>query len=144
MRSFLVILVILLGLFHLAAFAAEAVFWMNPTVHELFLSAINPGQTTAPLEQAAILKTALISQGAYNLLLALGALAGLWMILTGRAESGVVLVGFAAVVALGAGLVLIATTQAYVGGAVQAGIGALTLILTAMGAAAPPGSYRTR
>jgi uncharacterized membrane protein len=71
-----------------------------------------------------------VNQGFCNLFLAVGGLCGLVLINRGQRSAGLALVFYACAVATCAGLVLLATTSAYAGGVVQAGLGAIALLLT--------------
>jgi len=122
--------------FHVLAFVAEAILWMSPAVHGIAVARLNPGLQIDVLQQAAVLRALFINQGFYNLLLALGGLGGLVLLGRGHREAGVALVRYACVFAVGAGLVLLATTSAYAGAFLQAGLGAIALLLTFRGAPA--------
>jgi len=70
MRKLLTGLFTIVIVVHLLAFVIEVFLWMNPAVHEFALNKFNASATTDLYEQALILKTLIVNQGFYNLLLA--------------------------------------------------------------------------
>ncbi len=124
----------LLVAFHLFAFVVEVFLWMDPAVHGPAIQTLNPDSTVPIADQAAVLRTLFINQGFYNLFLAAGAAIGIVQIAKGQSASGIALLRFAAAMACGAGLVLLATTQATTTALAQAGLGAAVLVLLWRGA----------
>jgi len=121
--------VYLVIVFHVLAFVAEALLWMNPAIYAPAVSKLNSGLQASALDQAAILQTLFINQGFYNLFLALGGLTGLVLIRRGSHTAGEALVCYCCAFAVCAGIVLLLTTKAYAGFALQTGLGATALAL---------------
>jgi putative membrane protein len=134
------LLVLVVAIFHLAVFVAEAFLWMNPAVHVLAIARLT-GETGVPLhDQALILKRLFINQGFYNLFLAAAAVAGLVLIARGSVIAGRTLTVYACLSALGAGIVLFLSTQAAVAALLQAlpAAAALALLLRIRNSGAAP------
>lgn len=94
-------------------FILEAIFWMQPLVYDILLTMFNNPPSSLPYSMhALVLKKLFINQGFYNLFLAVGGMAGLYYLNTNRAVGYalILLVSFSAV---GAGLVLALTSNAY-------------------------------
>lgn len=87
----------LAGLIHILFFLMESVLWLNPAVHSVFL--------VESVANAELLDVYVKNQGYYNLFLALGMLAGLWM-MTQRKDAGRILVMYLCLVMIGAAIVL--------------------------------------
>jgi putative membrane protein len=121
-------LVAFVVLFHLGAFVLEAVLWMEPVVYERVLGRLTDTTTIELREQALILRALFINQGFYNLFLASGGIAGFVGLARGHAAVGRALIQYMCLFALGAGLVLAASTRAYVGALLQATSAALALL----------------
>ena len=95
------------GVIHVLFFLMESIFWLNPAIHSVFLV-----ETVANAE---LLDVYVKNQGYYNLFLALGMFAGLW--LTGRnKQAGQTLVIYLCLVMVGAALVLRFTIPAMTSG----------------------------
>jgi putative membrane protein len=124
-------LVIFVTMLHVAFFVVEALLWSNPSVSALALSKLNGDLSVSLPDQAASLKNLFINQGFYNLFLALAGVVGLLLIGRGRRSAGYALVGYMCLSALGAGLVLAASTTAYAGAFVQAVPACAALIVVA-------------
>ena len=85
------------GIIHVLFFLMESVFWLNPSVHGIFL--------VETVVDAELLDVYVKNQGYYNLFLAIGMFAGLW--LTGRNKAiGRSLVAYICLVMVGAAIVL--------------------------------------
>ncbi|TPG52056.1 DUF1304 family protein [Sphingomonas glacialis] len=100
-------------------FMVEAVLWTVPWVNAILLPQLNPDLRYAPHMQVEILRALFLNQGAYNLLLAVGGLLGLRLWAHGDVRAGRILLRFIALFAIGAAITLLATTHAYLLGAVQ-------------------------
>ena len=101
-------------------FILEAVFWMQPFVHNLLLDWFNNPPATLGYEMhAVVLQKLFINQGFYNLFFCIGGIAGLYQLKKNKAVgySLILLVCFAAI---GAGLVLAVTSNAYLLAGLQA------------------------
>ena len=114
-------------LFHAAAFALEALLWMQPGVYENALPRINAQTALALHDQAVVLRALFINQGAYNLMLAVAGCVGFYLLRSGETAAGKALLRYMCLTAVGAGLVLACTTRAYVGAALQAVPAALAI-----------------
>ena len=124
--------------FHFAVFIVEVFFWMQPSIHEFALTRVAEPAAVEPLVQATILRTLFVNQGFYNLFLSIAGGAGLALSSRGRKEAGEALVACACLSALGAGLVLAATTKAYLGAAMQGLPGAIAIAAMFWRGAAKP------
>lgn len=120
MSRFARTLVLFVIAFHLTIFVVEAFLWMRPGIHELALRRLNDGVSIDAHEQALVLKSVFVNQGFYNLFLAAAGIVGLTFLRRGNASVGYALIGYACLSAVGAGLVLAASTRAYVGAFFQA------------------------
>lgn len=107
---------------YLGFFLVEALLWTLPWVHDLLLPQLNPGLPYPAGVQVEILEALFRNQGVYNLLLGLGGVYGLHLWKLGSLEAGVALLTFLCLFAVGAGLTLLATTDAYLLGAAQVAI----------------------
>ena len=87
----------LAGIIHVLFFLMESVLWLNPSVHSVFL--------VESIANAEILDVYVKNQGYYNLFLAFGMFAGLFM-LNGNQSSGRTLVIYICAFMVGAALVL--------------------------------------
>jgi putative membrane protein len=123
------VLVVLLIVAHVAFFAGEALLWLNPAVHGFALPKLNPGVDAPAALQAQVLRTLFINQGVYNLMLALGGAVGL-ALANRNAAGGVTLVRFVCAFAVGAGVTLGLSTQAYAAAVLQASLGGLAFAAT--------------
>jgi putative membrane protein len=106
-------LVILVIIVHIMFFVLEAIFWMNPNVHNPLLDFLNNPVTLKYEVQAVVLKNLFVNQGFYNLFLVLAGIAGLNLISKQKYSSGYTLVLLLCFSALGAGIVLACSTKAY-------------------------------
>ncbi|TCD11582.1 DUF1304 family protein [Pedobacter frigidisoli] len=100
-------------------FILEAIFWMQPFVHNLLLDWFNNPPASLGYEMhALVLKKLFINQGFYNLFFVIGGIAGLYQQkIKSVGYALILLVCFAAV---GAGLVLAVTSNAYLLACLQA------------------------
>jgi putative membrane protein len=124
-------LLVFVIVFHLAAFALEAVFWMQPAVYGFALSRVTDANTLDPQQQALVLRALFVNQGFYNLFLACAGGYGLRLLARGNTAAGYALVTCMCAFALGAGIVLAATTRAYVGAVFQSLPAAIALSMLA-------------
>jgi putative membrane protein len=116
---------LLAAVIHVLFFVLESVLFERPNVWRRF------GLESA--EQAAAVRPMAFNQGFYNLFLAFGVLAGLFLIVTGNGVAGKAIVTFACAAMVGAGAVLLATNRRFlVAAAVQAGPPLVALIATAL------------
>jgi putative membrane protein len=107
-------LVIMVLIVHLMFFILEAIFWMQPYVHDILLYFLdNPVVVDYPV-QALTLQKLFINQGFYNLFLAAAGITGLWFVKKEKYASGYSLILFLCCAGAGAGLVLAITTKAYI------------------------------
>lgn len=123
-------LVIFVIIVHIMFFVLEAIFWMNPTVHNPLLVFLDNPVTLKYDVQALVLKNLFINQGFYNLFLVLAGIVGLNLIKKQKYSSGYTLLLLLCFSALGAGIVLACSTKAYLLAffqAVPAGIAILRL-----------------
>lgn len=96
---------VLAGLVHVYIFVLESVAWTSPRVRKIFgLSSEAEAQATRSLA---------FNQGFYNLFLAIGAILGVILVLTGSTATGWPLVIFACACMLGAAVVLAGTGRRY-------------------------------
>ena len=94
-------------------FILEAIFWMHPFVHDLLLDWFNnPPASLGYDMHALVLKKLFINQGFYNLFFAIGGISGLWQLRKNKAV-GFALILWVCFAAMGAGLVLAVTSNAY-------------------------------
>jgi putative membrane protein len=121
-------LVAFVVLFHLGAFVLEALLWMEPVVYERVLGRLTDTTTIGLRDQALVLRALFVNQGFYNLFLASAGIAGFVALARGQAAVGRALIQYMCLFALGAGLVLAASTHAYVGALLQATPAALALL----------------
>lgn len=94
-------------------FILEAIFWMQPFVHNLLLDWFNnPPASLSYDMHALVLKKLFINQGFYNLFIAVGGIAGLYQLKRNKVV-GYALILFTCFAAVGAGVVLAASSRAY-------------------------------
>jgi putative membrane protein len=109
-------------------FVLEAIFWMQPFVYHILLEMFhNPPSSLDYFTHALVLKKLFINQGFYNLFLAFGGLLGLNYINKNKV-AGYTLITFVCFCAVGAGIVLAATSKAYILAFLQAVPAALAFI----------------
>lgn len=110
----------LAALAHVLFFLIESVLLSDPEVYAGF------GLDAAGAETVRVF---LFNQGFYNLFLAAGAGAGLWLLRRGRVEAGAALLVFSCLYMVGAAVVLIASAPTMVVGAlIQGGPPLLCLV----------------
>lgn len=107
-------LVVIVIIVHLLFFVLESVLWMNPIVYHQLLNLLNNPVGSGYELQALTLKKLFVNQGFYNLFLAFGGLAGLYLLKKSRFIAGYSLLIFVCFSASGAGIVLALTSKAYV------------------------------
>ncbi len=90
----------LAGVIHVLFFLMESILWMNPSVHSVFL--------VESIANAEILDVYVKNQGYYNLYLALGMFAGLFII-SRNSVAGRTLIGYISLVMIGAAIALLLT-----------------------------------
>lgn len=113
LNKFTEALVIFVIIDFLLFFILEAIFWMQPFVHNLLLDWFNnPPKNLGYEIHALVLKKLFINQGFYNLFFAIGGIAGLYQLKKNLSAcyALILLMSFAAT---GAGLVLAITSNAY-------------------------------
>lgn len=103
----------LAGTIHVLFFVMESLLWMNPKVHSRFL--------VEDLADAEAINVFIMNQGFYNLFLAIGIFAGLYIFRFNEIV-GKTLVGYVSSVMLGAAIVLIFTVPAMVTGFLVQGL----------------------
>lgn len=91
------ILAAVAALVHILFFAMESLFWMTPAVRKIFRRTQAEAETT---------KIMAINQGYYNLFLALGTLAGIWLVNTAHVSEGVAILTVCLGSMVGAAVVL--------------------------------------
>ncbi len=133
MKFITLILVLFVILFHMAVFVAESFLWIQPFIHEFAIAKLNAGVDVGVYDQALILKKLFYNQGFYNLFLALGGVAGLIAMARGNAGAGKALIMYMCLFAVGAGLILGLSAQAYIGAFMQGGVAALAFIMVCFG-----------
>ena len=112
-------LVVFVIVFHVAAFALEALLWMQPGVHEPVLRRLSIS-TLEVHDQALLLRAFFVNQGFYNLFLACAGVTGLVLVNREQRSAGYALIAYMCLTAFGAGVVLAMSTRAYVGAFLQA------------------------
>jgi putative membrane protein len=122
-------LVLFVIAFHLAAFVLEACLWMQPSVYESVLGRLTAPNALSLRDQALVLRSLFVNQGFYNLFLAGAGISGLVLLKRGELAVGNTLIRYMCLFALGAGLVLAASTRAYVGAVLQAVPPAIVLLI---------------
>ena len=94
-------------------FILEAIFWMQPFVHNLLLDWFNNPPANLDYEtHALVLRKLFVNQGFYNLFFTVGGIAGLYQLKKNGAV-GYALILLVCFAAIGAGLVLSVTSNAY-------------------------------
>jgi putative membrane protein len=116
----MVVTALLAALIHILIFCMESLWWSNARVQARF------GLSS---EQAASNRLFAFNQGFYNLFLALGVCGGLWLVLTGSAPFGLLLVAWNCLSMLGAAIVLLASARQLWRGAVVQGTAPLLFLL---------------
>ena len=106
--------------FHGAIFLTEVFFWMQPGVHGIALQRLGGPFGIDAYTQASILKATFINLGFYNLFLAAAGLAGLTFMSRSEVAIGRTLILYMCLSAVGAGIVLLFSTSAYIGALLQA------------------------
>ncbi len=107
-------------------FILEAVFWTQPFVHNLLLDWFNnPPESLSYEVHALVLKKLFVNQDFYNLFFAIGGIAGLYQ-LKRNGTAGYALLLLVCFAAIGAGLVLAGTSNAYLLASLQAVPAAVT------------------
>ena len=132
MESMSVLLVIssvfavLAGLVHVYIFFLESVAWTSPRVRKIFgLSSETEVQATRAMA---------FNQGFYNLFLAIGAILGVVLAVTGNGATGWTLVVFSTASMLGAAVVLLGTGRRYLNSAfVQGSFPLISLLFAFLG-----------
>ena len=109
------------GLFHVLFFLMESVFWMNPKVHKTF--------GVATLQEAEQFKLSFFNQGFYNLFLAIGIFAGIYLLQGEHTVAGKTLVLFCCASMLAASLVLFVSKPGMLRGVFIQGLCPLIAIL---------------
>ena len=116
---------LLAALIHVFFFLLESLLFERPDVWRRF--------GLASAEQAAIVRPMAFNQGFYNLFLALGVLAGLFLIAAGNQVAGKAIVIASCAAMVGAGAVLFGTNRRFlVSAVIQAGPPLAALVATAL------------
>jgi len=110
------------GLVHVLFFWLESLRWTSPGVRERFGMSEEQSQTT---------KLLAFNQGFYNLFLALGTFAGLWLIGAGRTDQGLVLVSFTCLCMVVAAMVLAWSSPRMIRGAAMQAMFPLVFLVVA-------------
>ncbi len=109
------------GLIHLLFFLMESVFWMNPKVHK--------GFGISNLQDAEQFKISFFNQGFYNLFLAIGVFAAIYLLLSGYFIVGKTLLLFCCASMLSASIVLLISKPGMLRGVFIQGLCPLIAIL---------------
>ncbi|WIB64177.1 MULTISPECIES: DUF1304 domain-containing protein [unclassified Curtobacterium] len=96
---------VLAGLVHVYIFFLESVAWTSPRTRQVF--------GIADEAEARSTRTLAFNQGFYNLFLAIGAVLGVVLVVTGSSATGWALVVFACACMVGASVILGATGRRY-------------------------------
>ena len=102
----------LAALMHVGFFVLESLLWTKPAGRKIF------GTTEADAET---IKFMAFNQGFYNLFLAIGTVAGVYFLATGRSEAGKALVGFGCACMVGAACILATGGVKFARGALMQG-----------------------
>ena len=113
---------LLAGVIHVLIFCMESLWWTTPKVRVRFRQ--------SP-EQADATKLFAFNQGFYNLFLAIGAFAGLALVLMGYRAYGLTLVTWNCLFMLGAAIVLVASAPQLLRGALVQGAAPLLFLMLA-------------
>ena len=111
---------ILAGAIHVLIFCMESLWWTTPNVRARFRQLPEQAQAT---------KLFAFNQGFYNLFLALGAFAGITLVLAGHPVSGLTLVTWSCLSMVGAAIVLAASSPQMLRGALIQGAAPLLFLL---------------
>ena len=123
------LLVLFVILFHVAIFMVETFLWMRPGIHEIALRRLTDPVGLDLHAQASVLRLTFVNLGFYNLFLAVAGLAGLAFLRRGEVSVGRTLIGYMCLSAVGAGVVILFSTHAYLGALLQAAPAAVVLVL---------------
>ncbi|WP_401000215.1 DUF1304 domain-containing protein [Agromyces sp. GXQ0307] len=107
------VVVVLAALLHVVIFVLESVRWMQPSTWRVF--------GVRDREQAEVLRPMAYNQGFYNLFLAIGALAGIWLLWTDLPRVGLTLALFTTACMAAAAVVLTTTGRGYLRAALVQG-----------------------
>ncbi|GAA1057791.1 hypothetical protein GCM10017608_01930 [Agromyces luteolus] len=99
------VVVVLAALLHVYIFVLESVRWMQPSTWRVF--------GVRDRDQAEVLRPMAYNQGFYNLFLAIGALAGVWLYWTDLPRAGLTLALFTTACMAAAAVVLTTTGPGY-------------------------------
>ncbi|GAA1058757.1 DUF1304 domain-containing protein [Agromyces bracchium] len=99
------VVVVLAALLHVYIFVLESVRWMQPSTWRVF--------GVRDRDQAEVLRPMAYNQGFYNLFLAIGALAGVWLLWTDLPRAGLALALFTTACMAAAAVVLTTTGRGY-------------------------------
>jgi len=124
MHPIAVVAALVAALIHAWFFTLESVLFERPTVFARF------GLRSA--QDAAIVRPMAFNQGFYNLFLAIGIVAGLGLVATGRVDAGRAVVLFACACMVGAGVVLLATNRRFLAAASIQALPPLVAILAGL------------
>jgi putative membrane protein len=117
---------VLAGLVHVYIFFLESVAWTSPRVRKIFGIASD--------SEARATRSLAFNQGFYNLFLAIGAVLGVVLAVTGSGATGWTLVVFATASMLGAAVVLAGTGRRYLNSAfIQGSFPLIALLFAFLG-----------
>jgi putative membrane protein len=114
---------ILAGVVHVLIFCMESLWWTTPQVRARFRQSPEHADAT---------RLFAFNQGFYNLFLAIGAFAGLALVLLGHPATGLTLVKWNCLFMLGAAVVLVASAPRMWRGAIIQGAAPLLFLLLAL------------
>ena len=123
MLAVMLLVAFLAGAVHVLIFCMESLWWTSPKVRARFR------QTP---EQAGATRLFAFNQGFYNLFLAVGAFAGIALVLLGHPGPGLTLVSWNCLFMLGAAIVLVASAPQMWRGALIQGTAPLLFLLLAV------------
>jgi putative membrane protein len=109
----------LAGLIHVLFFCMESLWWTRPAVYRRFRSTEAQAQATRSLA---------FNQGFYNLFLAAGVFAGLFLMQTGHVRAGMILVAWNCLSMLAAAIVLTVSSPQMLRGALIQGLPPLVFL----------------
>lgn len=108
--------------FHVLFFLMESIFWMNPKVYKTF--------GVKSTEEAEQFKVSFFNQGFYNLFLAVGIFAGIYLLQFEQAVAGTTLILFCCASMLAASVVLFFSKPGMMRGVIIQGLCPLIAIAT--------------
>lgn len=122
LAKFSILFALIFASIHVYIFFLESIAWGRPATNKAF--------GVRSQDEAVAMKSFAFNQGFYNLFLALGTFAGLYLIATGRVVEGRTLLTFCALSIVGAGVVLYFSTKMLRPALMQAGPALLYLVFS--------------